>query len=603
MSLSEMSSIQGVVFSEDPQLISRFQEFDFLVYTKQNPAVNSTTQFPIEIIDYEYFLKNQQDVQFALKEKGCKILLVSELQTPLDLNHFRDLKSPLVYLKNSFSNAELIQKIDQQKENLQNEQLLEIAHKLNSDYEAIKSEWIQKIKSQEADLKESRLKLYSANKRNEILKKILFSVSFENDYLRLESILNEYIPKAADFAWVKLVPKLQSQQLQIELDESLKVSYAKFAIAEFDLFFIRSHYNSIKKTEMTFLEKISDGVNFAVSRNEKTKSLAEQEKALSATMNSFPEPLLITDRNYNIYDSSQHFKKFKPQSIDGNTPKCFETFFNRTTPCDNCQMGKSFTLTGPGFDFAVASQTIKTDYDDEPLFLNIYFNQFETKKLERKINENREIQELGLISSSIAHELNNPIGGVHSLLQLIKMSAPLNPVQASEIDDMLATSLRVQKIIGNLKEFSQKNELTEVAEFLIIDLVNDSVKAMDAELREAKIQVSKTHIDENLRYTLSDKLFIKSVKGIIYFLMQEFKRDLLSKNQKIRIIEVKTSQDQMGFHLEFISNTSRPQISESLRAIEFLNIQKLLIDQGFRGELFSPYPDWFGLKVSLATST
>ena len=58
----------------------------------------------------------------------------------------------------------------------------------------------------------------------------------------------------------------------------------------------------------------------------------------------------------------------------------------------------------------------------------------------------------------------------------------------------------------------------------------------------------------------------------------------------------------MGFNLEFISNTSRPQISESLRAIEFLNIQKLLIDQGFRGELFSPYPDWFGLKITLTSS-
>ena len=281
--------------------------------------------------------------------------------------------------------------------------------------------------------------------------------------------------------------------------------------------------------------------------------------------------------------------------------KCYESFFNRSAPCENCQLGKSFTVKSISYEYAVVSQTIKTDYDDEPLFLNIYFNQFETKKLEKKINENLEIQELGLISSSIAHELNNPIGGVHSLLQLIKMSSKLTAEQITELDDMLETSLRVQKIIGNLKEFSQKNDLNEVAEFLLVDLVIEALKAMDSELKEAKIQVSKTHFDDNLRYKLSDKLFIKTVKGIIFFLMQEFKRDLLSK--KIRIIEVKTSQDQMGFNLEFISNTSRPQISESLRAIEFLNIQKLLIDQGFRGELFSPYPDWFGLKISLATST
>ena len=601
MNSNTLQAVQGILFSDDSSLLNRFQEFDLILFAKNNPAIKSMTPFPIEIIDYDFFLKNPIDVHFALKDKGFKVLLVNDAHSFVDLNHFRDFKYPRVFIKQSFSKSELIQQIEAQKENLQNEQLLEIAHRLTSDYEAIKSEWIEKIKAQEADLKESRLKLYGANKRNDILKKILFSVSFENDYLRLESILNEYIPKAADFAWVKLVPKNQSFQLQQELEISLKVSYAKFPIAEFDLYFIRSHLSAIKKAELTFLEKISDGVNFAVSRNEKTKSLAEQEKALSATMKSFPEPLLITDRNFNIYDSSQHFNKFIPKTSEGKALKCYESFFNRSAPCENCRLGKSFTVNGTSYEYAVASQTIKTDYDAEPLFLNIYFNQFETKKLEKKINENLEIQELGLISSSIAHELNNPIGGVHSLLQLIKMSSKLTAEQITELDDMLETSLRVQKIIGNLKEFSQKNDLNEVAEFLLVDLVIEALKAMDSELKEAKIQVSKTHFDDNLRYKLSDKLFIKTVKGIIFFLMQEFKRDLLSK--KIRIIEVKTSQDQMGFNLEFISNTSRPQISESLRAIEFLNIQKLLIDQGFRGELFSPYPDWFGLKISLATST
>jgi hypothetical protein len=598
-----MIAVQGIFFTDDPKLIHRFEDFQFVVFQKNKLAADSppllTNPYPIEIIDYDFYVENSPQVLMTLKEKGYKILLIDESQVNLNLEHYKQINYPKIFLKDSFSKNDLIEKLEQQKEAFQNEELLGIANRLNADYENIKSDWIEKIKAQEAALKETRLKLYNSNKRNEIMKKILFSVSFESDYLRLESILNEYIPKAADFAWVKLTPKNLSQQLTTELNEVLKVSYAQFSIAEFDLFFIRSHLQPIKKIEFSFLEKISDGVNYAISRNEKTKSLVQQEKALSTTMKSFPEPLLITDKNYNIYDSSQHFKSgLKP----GRPAKCYQTFFKRTTPCENCQLGRSFGIAGKEFEYSVASQTIRTDYDDEPLFLNIYFNQFELKKYEQKIHENREIQELGLISSSIAHELNNPIGGVHSLLQLIKMSSQMTPEQNEEIDEMLASSLRIQTIIENLKEFSRKNEAIDIKEHLISDLVSTGIKAMEAQVKEAKIQITKSQFDEAAKMNLSSPLFLKTIKAIIVFLIQEFKRDLVSKNQKIKIIEVKTSQDQMGFNLDFISNTSRPQISESLRAIEFLNIQKLLIDQGFRGELFSPYPDWFGLKIRLTGS-
>lgn len=593
-----MSTVQGVFFTDDQKLIQRFEDFQFQVYQKNNSAKDSANPYPIEIIDYDFYLKNSPQFLMNLKDKGYKILLIDKTHEQINLEHYKQINYPKIFLKESFSRTDLIEILEQQTEDVQNEELLDVAHRLNLDYENIKSEWIEKIKIQEANLKETRLKLYNSNKRNEIMKQILFSVSFENDYLRLESILNEYIPKAADFAWVKLAPKNLSPQLKQELDETLKVSYAQFPLAEYDLFFIRSHMSSIKKIELSFLEKISDGVNYAISRNEKTKSLAQLEKALSNTMKSFPEPLLITDQSYNIYDSSQHFKA----GTTREPAKCYQTFFKRMTPCENCQLGKSFSVAGTGFEYSVASQTIKTDYDDEPLFLNIYFNQFELKKYEQKIHENREIQELGLISSSIAHELNNPIGGIHSLLQLIKMSSQMNEEQNKEIDEMLASSLRIQKIIENLKEFSRKNEIVDLQDHLLSELVSMAIKLMDAPLKEAKIQISQSQFDETVKINLSSPLFLKTIKGIITFLTQEFKRDLVSKNQKIKIIEVKTSQDQMGFNLEFISNTSRPQISESLRAIEFLNIQKLLIDQGFRGELFSPYPDWFGLKISLTSS-
>jgi len=70
-------------------------------------------------------------------------------------------------------------------------------------------------------------------------------------------------------------------------------------------------------------------------------------------------------------------------------------------------------------------------------------------KIEHKIAQSAKSAELGIISSSIAHELNNPIAGIHALLQTLqiqKQDADLN----KDLKEMFMAIQRCSHIINQL---------------------------------------------------------------------------------------------------------------------------------------------------------
>ena len=107
--------------------------------------------------------------------------------------------------------------------------------------------------------------------------------------------------------------------------------------------------------------------------------------------------------------------------------KCYKALFNRNKPCENCKLGNEFFWADQKHEniititYKVSSQTIEFDLYNKNLFVNIYNDVSEQQRIERIILESAKMAELGTIGSSIAHELNNPLGGMLSFIQLIRM--------------------------------------------------------------------------------------------------------------------------------------------------------------------------------------
>lgn len=90
--------------------------------------------------------------------------------------------------------------------------------------------------------------------------------------------------------------------------------------------------------------------------------------------------------------------------------------------------------------------------------LGIARDMTETKKLERQIRNAEKLASIGKLAAGVAHEINNPLGGILNCLYNLRKGA-LSPARQEEYWASMEHGVRrVQKIVRQLLDFSQQHE-------------------------------------------------------------------------------------------------------------------------------------------------
>ena len=82
----------------------------------------------------------------------------------------------------------------------------------------------------------------------------------------------------------------------------------------------------------------------------------------------------------------------------------------------------------------------------------------ETKKLERQIQNAEKLASIGKLAAGVAHEINNPLGGILNCLYNLRKGTPSPARQEEYWASMEHGVRRVQKIVRQLLDFSQQHE-------------------------------------------------------------------------------------------------------------------------------------------------
>ncbi|TKB61751.1 MAG: PAS domain S-box protein [Nitrospira sp.] len=90
--------------------------------------------------------------------------------------------------------------------------------------------------------------------------------------------------------------------------------------------------------------------------------------------------------------------------------------------------------------------------------LGIARDMTETKKLERQIRNAEKLASIGQLAAGVAHEINNPLGGILNCLYNLRKGTPSPTRQEEYWASMEHGVRRVQKIVRQLLDFSQQHE-------------------------------------------------------------------------------------------------------------------------------------------------
>ena len=127
----------------------------------------------------------------------------------------------------------------------------------------------------------------------------------------------------------------------------------------------------------------------------------------------------------------------------------------------------------------------------------------EIKKTQDKLIKTEKLSSLGMLASGVAHEINNPLAGVLTLLRLRKKK--LNKETDDYLDylDMITACEHIAAIVTDLLSFSRDSKI-KFSKLNINDAVDSSLNFILYQLIKSKIKVDK-HLDPFLPFINGDK--------------------------------------------------------------------------------------------------
>ncbi len=482
----------------------------------------------------------------------------------------------------------------------QDQVYLNLAAELNSEYEILKSELEKKISDHQKNLIESRQKILESNNRNETLRKILYALYQESDIARIETLLNELLPAASNATWVKIIQIQIQSVFESDLAQQLGLSFQFYDLNPYLIYFIKGDQKNFKKTDLELFQKIRDALLLNLTRNQNLSDLVLAEKILTEAFETFPHHLAIIDSEYRLLSSNQ-------SAAHNPNDKCYQILFNSSVPCKGCHFGQKFQIEQNAKNYEVTSNAFlsqthpESDSGQKKMWVHTYKDSTEEIYFEQRMTQNEKMKDLGLISSSIAHELNNPLGGIISYLQILQMEINKESDLQPDLQAMIQTSFKMKKIIEDLLVFSRRPEILNPEPEIVSSLIQESLSENEILFKAENIKIAqpleKTDWIADWSVVLSKSAFKNSIYFIFQFFIERARNIKMTKQNFTGLVEIKFYRDKFKNTVRFIGNFGPLENNYKLKNVQLLAIHKTLIDQGLHVELTELDKTWVAVDV------
>ncbi len=455
----------------------------------------------------------------------------------------------------------------------------------------------QRVEKRTKFLTEARRKLFLTNSRIEGLKRSLMAVHQATSVGEIEKLLSEALVASVQTSWIRIF--FDPQDALFTNQVSSQLSFTQLRVPLYrqhqiigSIFFMRAPDRNFTREESDFLTRVAEAVSLALDRIQKLQESESLKEQWETTFNSMSDPVVLIDSNYDIVQSNRALaERLTEPDKSEISQKCYQILFNREEPCPHCQRGSNFrvdsrSLTHPQ-TFEVYSQSLVLDSQKPPVYVNLYHNVTEQLKMEQQILETTKMAELGTIGSSIAHELNNPLGGILSFTQLIKSDLPKDHPFYLDIVEMEKGVLRCRDIIQNLLGFTRNPNVDEITDVSLQEACARALKIVELQTKSLGLEV-RTHFPaQDCKVPGHLNLLSQAIKNIL-------QTSIVSLTEKIRlqrgfrgILDITLEEGPEEIRLLFKDNASFGKNSSVAVGLALPVATQILRDHHARLEIFS----------------
>jgi hypothetical protein len=254
----------------------------------------------------------------------------------------------------------------------------------------------------------------------------------------------------------------------------------------------------IKESNVPLLQKISDALSLRLKQIETDNEIEVSNLQWESTFKALPFKAALITKDYKVLE---HGGLFTQEKLHGDPHSlCYERFFSRSEPCEGCRLGETYIVDQQSEPFEVSSKEIFDPINDEHYYLNFY-RDFEVSTLGESGKATKtKLEELGVISGSIAHELNNPLGGIKILLELLKEDPELSSSEYNEdLKVLMASTEKCIQIVSELLNFTRVKK----------DTANPEIKTIEEHFKQLQVFTQAFLLSEGIVLQVSPGAYLK----------------------------------------------------------------------------------------------
>ena len=262
------------------------------------------------------------------------------------------------------------------------------------------------------------------------------------------------------------------------------------------------------KDDVDGLKDISSSIYASLQRLETVNYIHTALKQWENVFNSILDPLFIVSIDYEIIRINEAVEKITGcNAVAAAGKKCYQVFRNCNDVCNDCLVKKTIgsgqAITSEGvicFDDKSILATAYPVVDENGVTSVIQYNNDRRAefKLYKQLVQAEKLAAIGMLASNIAHEINNPLGGILAYSQLLKSNFNETDTVYSDLKEIESACHRSKNIISNLMDFSRDTSKDTKIIFPVKKLIEDTLPLINICLKSHKLSINMNGNEQSL---------------------------------------------------------------------------------------------------------
>lgn len=228
-----------------------------------------------------------------------------------------------------------------------------------------------------------------------------------------------------------------------------------------------------------------------------------------ATFDAIRDPVVIINENFDIERANLATSRLSDSDIKEIIgKKCYRAFAGRTKICDNCPLIKSIESNHAAVS-KLGNRIHQRDYEvsafpypggEVKSIASVvhYRDVTEEKRLQQEVIQNEKMAAIGMLAGGVAHEINNPLGGILAFTQLLMRGLNKEDPIRPDLEEIERAAVRCKKIVSDLLDFSRISYGKEMRQLDVNLIIEKIVPFIKAELKSYNVDL-KLDLKPNIK--------------------------------------------------------------------------------------------------------